>query len=155
MSIRLSTGLRNMLLGTASFKDVFADGVIHIYSGPQPATADAAVSGTLLGIVTVDGGAFSFGSPTNGLEFDAPSGGAISKAAAENWKFTGLANGQAGWGRLMGNALDALGESTTLARLDFSIGTYGADLVLANVNITTGAPNTIDVFSFSLSASAS
>lgn len=150
--LRLSTGLRDALLGTKSFKDIFLDGVIYIYSGAQPAKADDAVQGTLLGKVTVDGGAFSFGSAANGLEFAAPSGGAIEKVAADAWQFKGLADGVAGWGRLMGNANDDLGASTSLPRLDFSIGRTGADLNLSNTNIAVDAVHTIDVFRYSIPA---
>ncbi len=152
MTVRLSTGLRNKLAGTTGFGSTFDNGVIYIYSGPQPLSADNAVSGTLLGIVTVDGGAFSFGTATNGLGFDAPVAGVVSKAAAEDWKFDGIADGTAGWFRLMGNATDSLGSSTTLPRLDGSIGVSGADLNLSNISIVTGAPNTIDVFQFTIPA---
>lgn len=152
MTIRLSTGLRNGMLNATGFKEAFADGVIYIYSGPQPTTADSAVQGTLLGKVTQDAGAFVFGSSANGLEFDAPASGVISKAAAETWQMVGIAAGTAGWGRLMGNATDALGSSTTLPRFDFSIATSGADLNLSTVAIAVGAPTTIDVFQFTLPA---
>ncbi len=150
--LRLSTGLRDALLGTQSFKDIFMDGVIYIYSGSQPSSADAAVQGTLLGKVTQDAGSFSFGTATNGLEFDAPSDGMIAKAAAENWQFEGLADGVAGWARLMGNANDDLAFSESLPRLDFSVGRTGADLNLSNTNIAQGAIHTIDVFEYAIPA---
>jgi len=152
MAIRFSTGLRDKLLGSNSFKDIFQDGIIYIYSGVQPASADDPVQGTLLGKVTQDAGDFTFGSATNGLEFGAPSGGAIDKASAENWKFLGETDGTAGWFRLMGNDLDDLQSSTTLPRMDGSIGTYGKDLELSTISITKGAPYTIDVFRIILPA---
>jgi len=146
MTIKFSTGLRNGMLNATGFTEAFDNGVMYIYSGSQPTSPDDAVQGTLLGIVTVDGGAFTPGSPTNGLGFDAPASGVLSKAAAESWEFDGIAAGTAGWFRLMGNAADALGASTTLPRMDGSIATYGADLNISNVAITASAPNTIDVF---------
>jgi len=158
MTVRLSTGARTKManaFGVASGQGsagMFNAGVIYIYSGPQPLTADTAVSGTLLGIVTKDAGAFAFGASTNGLVFDAPAAGVISKAAADTWKFVGIAAGTAGWFRLMGNATDALGTSTTLPRLDGSIGTSGADLNLSNIAIVVGAPTTIDTFSYTIPA---
>lgn len=152
MSLQLSTGLRQKMLGSADMKTAFTNGVMYIYSGPQPANADAAVQGTLLGIVTKDAGAFSFGAGTNGLAFDAPAAGVLSKAAADAWKMVGIANGTAGWFRLMGNPTDALGSSTTLPRLDGSVANVGGDLNLSSVNIVTGAPTTIDVFNFTLPA---
>ena len=152
MTVRLSTGLRNAMVGLTGFGTTFSQGVINIYSGPQPLSADNAVTGTLLCTVTKDGAAFAFGAPTNGLAFDPPVAGVVSKAAADTWKAVGLAAGTAGWFRLMGNAADSLGASTTLPRLDGSIGTSGADLNLSNIAIAVGAPNTVDVFSFTLPA---
>ena len=57
MTIRQSTGLRNLLCGNDGFASAFKNGEIRIYTGTQPATADAAVTGTLLGVVTKDGAA--------------------------------------------------------------------------------------------------
>ncbi len=142
------------MLNATGIKEALANGVIYIYSGPQPASADDAVQGTLLGRVTQDAGAFAFTDPTNGLEFDAPVGAVLNKAAAENWKFNGLADGTAGWFRFMGNPTDNLGSSTTLPRIDGNIGTFGADLNLSNINIVDGAPNTIDVFRLSMAETA-
>lgn len=59
MTVRLSTALRNNLAGPTGFATTFANGVIDIYSGTQPATADAAVTGTLLGTVTQSSGAYT------------------------------------------------------------------------------------------------
>lgn len=151
MTIKLSTGLRTAMAGDTGFGATFADGVIHVYSGPQPVSADSPVTGTLLGIVTTDGLPFAFGTATNGLGFDAADAGAVSKAA-DLWQFTGLANGTAGWFRLMGNASDALGTSTALPRLDGAIGTSNADLNLSNISVVVGVPATIDVFTFTIPA---
>lgn len=150
--IRLSTGYRDLLLGTEAFRGIFERGVMHIYTGNQPPTADSAVTGTLLGQVTEDGGSFDFGSPDNGLLFAAPDEGMITKDPGQTWRFTGLASGVAGWGRLMGNDLDSLGSSTSLPRIDFSIGQSGADLILTNTTITTGASHTIDQFRYRIPA---
>ena len=149
MTIKLSTGLRTALAGDIGFGATFADGVIHIYSGPQPVSADSPVTGTLLGIVTTDGLPFAFGAATNGLVFDTAANGAIPKSA-DLWQFTGIANGTAGWFRLMGNVSDALGSSTDSPRLDGSIGTSNADLNLSNIAVVVGVPATIDVFTFTI-----
>ena len=144
MTVRLSTRTRTNLAGTTGFGATFANGVIDIYSGTQPATADAAITGTLLGRVTLNSGAFTAGSPTNGLTFATAADGAISKSGV--WSFNGLAAGTAGWFRLKGNALDNDGVSTTLPRVDGSIAVSGADMSLSNIAIAIGAPNTIDSF---------
>jgi len=149
MSVQLSTGLRNGMLNATGFTEAFTNAVMYIYSGPQPLTADAAVQGTLLGIVTKTAGAFTFGTSSNGLNFAAPAAGAISKDS-NAWQTVWATAGIAGWFRLMGNASDALGTSTTLPRLDGSVATVGGDLNLSTVNAVVSAPATIDVFTFTL-----
>lgn len=52
MTIRLSTGARLGLVGTLGFMGMFNKGYINIYSGSQPVSADAAVTGTLLLTIT-------------------------------------------------------------------------------------------------------
>lgn len=146
MTIRLSTQLRNNLAGTTGFASTFANGVVEIYSGSQPASADAAVTGTLLGVITLGSGAFTPGSPTNGLTFAAASGGAVSKSGV--WSCSGLAAGVAGWFRLKGNAVDAGGVSTVLPRLDGSVAVSGADMNLSNITFFVNAPVTVDTFTW-------
>lgn len=153
MALQLSTGLRNGMLNATGFTEAFNDGTIYVYSGPQPATADAAVQGTLLLQVTVDNGAWAAGSPTNGLGFDAPAAGVISKAAAEVWRGLGVTTGTAGWFRLVGNATDAGGSSTTLPRLDGTVAVSGGDMNMSSISIVTSAPTTVDVFQFTLPSS--
>ncbi len=152
MSVQLSTGLRNGMLNATGFTTAFTNGVLYIYSGPQPLNADQAVQGTLLGIVTKAAGAFAFGTSTNGLNFAAPAAGVVAKDS-NAWQMVAIAAGTAGWFRLMGNPVDALGSSTSLPRMDGSIATAGGDLNLSSVNIASGAPTTIDVFQFTLPAS--
>lgn len=150
MTVRLSTGLRTNLAGSTGFASTFANGVIEIYTGVQPASADSAVTGTLLGTVTLASGAFTPGSPTNGLTFGAAADGSVSKSGT--WSFNGVAAGTAGWFRLKGNAVDAGGASTTLPRLDGSIAVAGGDMSLSNTTIAVGAPSTIDSFTFTIPA---
>jgi hypothetical protein len=149
MTVQLSTGLRNGMLNATGMTTAFANGVMYIYSGPQPANADSAVQGTLLGIVTKAGGAFVAGTSTNGLNLGAPASGVVAKDS-NAWQMTGLANGTAGWFRLKGNAADSDASSTTLPRLDGAVSTAGGDLNLSSVNIVSGAPTTIDVWQFTL-----
>ncbi len=52
MTMRLSTGARNFLNKYGSIDRMLQQGRIEIYSGAQPATADAAVTGTLLCTIT-------------------------------------------------------------------------------------------------------
>ena len=145
MALRFSTGLRNATIGTVGMAGALSTGVIEIYTGSQPASANDPVTGTLLGTVTLNGDAFTPGTATNGLTFAAASNGAVSKSAT-TWRFDGLATGSAGWFRFKANAVDTGGSSTTAIRLDGSIAASGGDLTIGNINVTTGAPNTIDQF---------
>ena len=144
MTIRASTGLKNAMLGSVGLKDALANGVLRIYSGTQPSSADAAVVGTLLMEVTLDGGAFSHGTPTNGLNWDTPANGQTEKPVADTWKGAGIADGVAGWGRFCANPLDDGSSSTSLSRVDMSVGKGTGDLQLSNVNVATSAPISVD-----------
>jgi len=150
MALRLSTGLRQGLLGTASFDATFTACFINIYTGTQPATADTAASGTLLATIYSN-------NPTDtlGLNFDVPAvAGTISKAAGETWAGTALATGTAGWYRLYtatGDAPSVL--STTASRIDGNISTSGANMNMSSTTITTGTVQTISTFDIALPAS--
>lgn len=56
MTLRLSTGLRNAMAGGIGLGSIFNRGYIKIFSGSQPANADAAETGTLLGTVASSSG---------------------------------------------------------------------------------------------------
>jgi len=132
-------------------KDIFKNGVLYIYSGSQPATADAAASGTQLVKITESSGAWVAGAEANGLEFDDESAGTLVKCADETWSGAGLDTGTAGWFRLCGNPADTPGLlSTTLPRIDGSIGTSGANLNMSSTSIVALATYTIDTFTFTL-----
>lgn len=121
-----------------SLKDIMADGKIMVYSGSQPTNADAAVAGTLLLEYTVNGGTFVHGAQANGLYFDDATNATISKPSGVTWKGTAIATGTAGWARWVANPSDTGGASTSLARIDMSVGTSNADLVLVTTTITSG-----------------
>lgn len=155
MALRLSTALRNALLGLAandgSLKTLFTDSIIEIYSGSQPATADAAETGTKLVRITVASGAFTSGVATNGLELGVAASGAIAKNT-DVWSGVGLATGTAGWFRWYANTVVTGAVTTTGIRLDGSCGTSGAQLILSSVSIVLNATITIDAFSITLPA---
>jgi hypothetical protein len=133
-----------------SLKDVFKDGILKIYSGSQPTNADTAASGTLLVSITLSSGAWVAGAFGNGLEFGTAASGSISKASGATWSGAAVASGTAGWFRLYANATDAGGASTSLPRIDGSVGTSGADLNMSSTTITSGQTYTIDTFTITL-----
>jgi len=58
MALKASKALRNGMLATAAFRQLMTDCVLNVYTGSQPASADAAVTGTLLCTYTNGGVAF-------------------------------------------------------------------------------------------------
>ena len=150
MAVRLSTGLVNALagggVGDGSLKDVFVNAVIAVYTGTQPATADAAETGTLLGYITVGSGEFTPGSATNGLNWDAAVAGICAKPAATEWSITPIADGTAGWCRLYDNSRTT-GASSTAVRMDFSCGVGVGDLRWSSSAFEEDVKMTLDTLS--------
>jgi hypothetical protein len=61
MALKASTGLRNYLANVGSLKAALNDGIINIYSGSAPASADDPPTGVLLLKLTKDGAAVTGG----------------------------------------------------------------------------------------------
>lgn len=152
MALRLSTGLRNQLLSTGSFKEILTDGVIRIFPGVQPSTADDAEGASHLVQITLGSGAFTAGQPGNGLEFGTAAGGTLSKNTGEVWSGVAVASGTAGWFRFYANDMTTGAVSDTV-RFDGSISTSGAQLNMSSTAVTTGATTTIDSFTITFPAS--
>ena len=128
-----------------SLQELLQDGIIHIYSGAQPADADDTESGTKLLEVTISNGAFVPGSPDNGLEISGPTGGIIGIKDGEVWSGEGIVDGTAGWFRFYSNAEDT-GADVSAVRLDGVCGTSNAQLNMSSLLISDGATTTIDSF---------
>ena len=126
-----------------SFDEIFRNCVIEVYSGAQPATADLAESGTKLLRITVASGAFTPGSPTNGLNLGDAAAGITSKETGEVWSGVGLAAGTAGWFRCYSNAY-VTGASETAERFDGLCGVGANELRLSSLSIAVGATTTVD-----------
>lgn len=124
MSVNCSTGFRAAILGASSFESLFDGGCIEIYSGAQPASADMAPTGILLGRITANGGAWSNGNAANGLKYQRI-GHRATNLAGQPWVLKGIADGAAGWFRMRAVS-DADDESTTAVRIDGAIGTLEA-----------------------------
>ena len=143
MALLYSTGYRMGSLGSAAsptgnpIQDLLASGEIKIYSGTAPATADAAVTGTLLAAIN-NGGA--------GTLFAEPSSNAIAIAGGETWSIAAVATGTASYFRYVIKATDDGLLSTTQVRIQGTVGTSGADMIIGNTAIVSGATQTIDTF---------
>lgn len=149
MAEKFTTGFVNSLM--EQFIQDFQNGVLVLYSGTQPASADDAETSEPLGVITNGGGAFTAGSPANGLNFEpTPVTGTASKAAGETWTGTALRDGTATWFRFYDNSYTT-GASENAKRFDGRVSTgSGTELQLANVNMTKDGKVTINAFPVSL-----
>lgn len=134
MALKLSTALVNALCDTAPLKTAMNLCFIDIYSGVQPANANAAATGTRLCTISNNSGA-------TGLTFEAVAvDGFLEKETTETWSGTAANSGTAGWFR-MRLAGDAGGlDVSTYKRVDGSIATSGGQLNAGSLTVTAGAP---------------
>jgi len=115
MTMRLSTGLRNYLAKQGGIAEALNNGIIEIYSGAQPATPDAAPTGTLL--CTISSGS-----------------GAVTSEVVATGTLT-LTGGAAGSvNTLTVNGIDILGGAVNF---DATLGQTAADIA-AQINRFTG-----------------
>jgi hypothetical protein len=134
-----------------TFKDIFRNGVIRVYSGAEPADADADEgSGSVLLEITKDSGALTPGTATNGLNFDAIAAGVLSKNA-DVWSDAGLVAGTAAWFRLYDNGR-ITGLSTSSKRCQGRVSTSGTAFILSSTSIKLGATTTLDTADFTMPA---
>lgn len=144
--MKRSTGLRNFMLATGSFKQAIEGSVLSIYAGPVPPTADDPITGaTLLCTVSKEGTGAGVTLNTSA------SGGTISKNPSEVWTGEVIASGTATFFRMQ-QPSDASGESTTAVRLQGTVGLIDADLQLSSVNLVLGDARRINFFVGSISA---
>lgn len=78
MTFRLSTGLRNQLAKQGSFDGLLRNGRMEIYTSAQPVTPDAAVTGTLLCVVTNNANALTAEVAATGTATLAGSAGTVN-----------------------------------------------------------------------------
>lgn len=141
---KFSTGLRNGMLSGLSLKAALDGGSLLLFSGPVPATADAAETGTVLMSLTVGGDG------TTGLTFGTAEGGVISKSEAEVWATSAVdTSGTISYFRFV-SPTDSGGDSTTDARIQGTAGIVGTDLVLTSTEVTAGQPWTLNYFNVAL-----
>lgn len=140
-----------VVLKGGSIRDQLKGGKMCIYTGTQPASADAAATGTKLCTITKSGAAHTAGTAGNGLELGSPANGMVSKTT-DTWRGTNIATGEAGWFRFYGNGTDGETATTTLPRLDGSITEEGGggDITFNDATLTSGNSHVIDTFTISL-----
>jgi len=122
------------------FSTAFTNPVLEIRTGAQPASADDAITGSLLCEVSLPASNY----------FAASSGGV--KLQAGSWSGTVQSSGTAGWFRIK-NGADTDGSSTTLPRIDGTL-SEGADADIVLSSVTLVVSDTLDVTGFYLVAQA-
>lgn len=121
----------------------------RIYRGTAPATET--VYYTALGTATsfLDTGAANTGGTpavanTTGITFNADgSGGILSQTTGTDWLGTIAAAGTAGWFCVCESTDDGISASGTAARWDGAVATSGAEMNLASLTFSLGAPFTV------------
>lgn len=135
-----------------AFVDLFRNCIVDVFTGSQPVSADSAETGSKLLSITLSSGAFTAGSPVNGINFGEVASGVLHKEAGEVWSGVGLVLGTAGWFRFYANDY-VLGASLTAIRMDGGVATSGSQFNLSNTAITVGGTTTVDSVSLTLPAS--
>lgn len=150
MTVRISTGLATTQMTALS--TAMTDGVIAVYDGVQPSSADDAPNGTFIGYVTKDGNAWVDGDTTDGLEFAAAAAGVLAKSTSQTWRLTARSDlsgtATARWARFIQNTGETGALSTSLKRIDFAVGITTGELRLTSVDFV--ANQTADVTSFTI-----
>jgi hypothetical protein len=154
MAIRLSTGIRTALAGhggagtggTGGLATLLQGGVIDIFTGSQPASADYVETGTKLVRISSTCGT----RPDDGLKFGTAASGILSLTTPK-WQGEVIVDGVAGWGRFYGTT-GTSGSSSTTWRLDFNCGVTGADLALTHTSLEAETILTIKEATFEIPA---
>lgn len=139
--MKFSTGLRQKMLGTASFKSLMDGGFLKIYGGAAaPGSADNALPGgaTLVCTLSDDGG-------VGGLTWAAPTDNTITKTVAQIWRGTNAATANALWFRFV-TAGDTGALSTSEERVQGVIGTAAADMLMSNTTLVNSEDFALNYF---------
>lgn len=146
--VRISTAVQNALLGgSQNLRQIMNFGVIELYSGDAPESADFAPSGTLLARVTRDGEPFTPGFNAHTLTLiHIPALNSLTRNPQQQWVVTPIESGTVGWWRWRNFAPDPGDFSTTHVRVDGDYGEPFSGLSLVDPNLVVGNTQTIEVF---------
>ncbi len=145
--MKRSTGLRNYMLDTGSFKAALAGSTIKIYSGPPPATADSAIPSGATLLLT-----YSLNGTGGGLSFDGSAAdGNLQKNPAEVWQGVIAASGTPSFFRMQ-QPSDAGSDSVSLVRLQGTVGIQDADMVVSSLTWTAGDERKLTYFTATIAA---
>jgi hypothetical protein len=136
MAIRRSTPVKNLAIDSGMDTVFDTTGRINVYTGAQPATADTAASGTLLGTLALS--ADSFAAAASGAM-------AINAVTSDT---SADASGTAGYCRFYrtgDTAPGSAGNGTTDRRMDLLIGT---DIAIDNASVILGGIIALSAWSY-------
>src|SRR3990167_6223267 len=144
MGMKISTGLAKAMLDTGSFRTNLTGMKLKIYSGTEPATADASLGAAVLLVTISDAGG------AGALTFEAAAvGNVIEKTAAQVWQGTNAASGTASFCRLE-LASDTGASSSTEVRVQGDVGVAGRFLNLSSVSLPAAAVQVVDFLSITM-----
>ena len=134
-----STGMKRAILGNgvdeASVKTLLDNCVMAFYAASaNPVDANAAETGTLIGLLTLNGAAFTAGVHANGLIFDVDADGLFVKPESSEWSFLPEADAVIKYARLYDNDY-VTGASTTARRIDLTCGITVGDCRFLSLNV--------------------
>lgn len=145
--MKRSTGLRNYMLSTGSFKAAMTGNVIKVWSGTAPSSADAAIPSDAVLLLT-----YSLNGAGGGLSFDSSgSDGTLQKNPAEVWQGQIGASGTPSFFRMEASG-DSGAASTTLNRIQGSVGLQDADMIVSGLTWTAGDERKLNFFTATISA---
>lgn len=144
----VSTALRNHLLATGALDDGLNGGVIRMYTGTIPTSADASL-GTAVLKCTI-----SLNKTGAGINFEAaPVSGVLAKSSSETWLGEVVAAGDYSFYRFS-SLTDDGSESTTEKRLQGTIGVLNADLLVGDIALAVGQEQRVDSYYVGMPVSA-
>lgn len=149
MAFKFSTDLRRQQCVVGSLKSILDGGIIRLYSGPVPFSADSGVIGAndVLCDITVNGSG-------TGLTFEATAGNAtLTKNLSEIWEGIVTKSGQVTFFRFIFPSDSGL-TGTAEVRMQGTVGGPAADLTISNSLLALGAPQRLEYFAIALLESA-
>lgn len=148
MAFKFSTEIRRQQCVVGSLKSILDGGIIRLYSGTVPYSADDGLLGNdVLCDITVSG-------TGDGLSFESTASNAtLTKSLNEVWQGNVLKSGTVTFFRFILPTDSGL-KNTTEVRIQGSVGGPAADLTISNAMLTLGAPQRLEYFAISLLESA-
>lgn len=140
MAIKMSTALKGEILFHIGLIQALEFGVIQVYSGSPPDSADDAPTGALLGSITGDGLTWTAGSQNGGLQLIAlPSLAYVVKPPTQSWVLKVSNSGTAGWWRFRSN-------NDAEVRMDGLVTNSYQELYIGDPMLTLGEERFIELF---------